>query len=236
MRWARRRRKLEWQLRQCTVSGRFAIAYQPLVDARFSEVIGYEALLRLNDEVGMPVPTTEFIPLAEEIDLIEEIGEWVLFHAMKEIADLDDVSSVSIDLSIEQFKSGKPVDTVKAAMAASGLTADRLELEIAKNLLLQNEAHAEYQIDALKEMGIRIAMDDFGTGFSSLSTLWRYGFERIEIDKSFIQALDEAPDRSPQLIDAIVTLGARMDMSIAAEGIEMEDQRRLLAQLGCDAL
>jgi len=88
----------------------------------------------------------------------------------------------------------------------------------------------------MKEMGIDIAMDDFGTGFLCLSTLWRYGFDRIEIDKSFVQAQDKAPDRSRQLIDAIVPLGARMDMSIAAEGIETEDRRRLLAQLGCDLL
>lgn len=233
---AKIRRELEALLRDACACGGFGLAFQPLVNAMSGETVGYEALLRLQDADGNAIPPSDFIPLAEEIGLIEEIGKWVLFNAMDQVSALDTVSSVSINLSAEQFESGKLVETVAAALKQSGLPAHRLELEITESVLLKHEAHVEYQIDALKDMGISIAMDDFGTGFSSLSTLWRYGFDRIKIDKSFIQALDEAPERSQQLIDSIILLGARMGMSITAEGIETQSQKELLAELGCDVL
>lgn len=233
---ALKRRKLEAQLRRTCASGGFQLAFQPLVDARSETTLGYEALLRLEDEDGAAIPPSEFVPLAEEIGLIEEIGKWVLFNAMQQISAYDDVSSVSINLSAEQFKSGRLVGAVASALEASGLSPQRLELEITESVLLEHDIQVEYQIDALKEMGISIAMDDFGTGFSSLSTLWRYGVDRIKIDKSFVQALNEAPERSLQLIDAIILLGGRMGMSITAEGIETEDQRDMLTKLGCDVL
>ena len=232
----RRRRATEDLMRKAIATDGFTLAFQPLVNAKSETVLGYEALLRLKDPQGNDVPPSEFIPIAEEIGLIEEIGTWVLFNAMDQISAFDDVSGVSINLSAEQFRSGKLVGNVKAALQASGLAPQRLELEITESVLLQHESEVEFQVDALKAMGISIAMDDFGTGFSSLSTLWRYGFDRIKIDKSFIQALEEAPDRSRQLIDSIILLGARMNMSITAEGIETDHQKALLAELGCDVL
>ena len=233
---AKRRRDLEALLRQKSSTGGFELAFQPLVDAKSKSTLGYEALLRLKDKNGVPVPPSEFVPLAEETGLIEEIGHWVLFNAMHQISQLDDTSCVSINLSAEQFKSGKLVASVEAALRASGLPARRLELEITESVLLSQDTQVEFQIDALKEMGISIAMDDFGTGFSSLSTLWRYGFDRIKIDKSFIHAIEEAPQRSQQLIDTIILLGARMGMSVTAEGVETRAQHELLTALGCDVL
>ena len=103
-------------------------------------------------------------------------------------------------------------------------------------MLLEQDGPTEFQIDALKDLGLSVAMDDFGTGFSSLSTLWRYGFDRIKIDKSFVQALEVTPERSREMIEAIVLLGAKMGMSITAEGVETEHQRQTLIRLGCDVL
>ncbi len=233
---ARKRRALEHRIREACASGDLALAYQPLVCAQSETTIGYEALLRLKHNDGTPIPPSEFIPIAEEIGLIEEMGNWVLFNAMREISALNDTSSVSINLSAEQFKSGKLVGQVADALKASRLPPHRLELEITESVLLKHEERIEHQIDALKEMGLSIAMDDFGTGFSSLSTLWRYGFDRIKIDKSFIDGLEDAPIRSRKVIDSIILLGSRMGMSITAEGIETEKQRDLLKTLGCDVL
>lgn len=233
---ARRRRLLESRLRDACRNEEFELAYQPLVDAKSDVTLGYEALLRLNETNGNPIPPSEFVPLAEEIGLIEEIGTWVLHAATKEISELDDHSSVSVNLSAEQFKSGNLVSFVIKALELSDLPPHRLELEITESILLQDDTRTKFQIDTLKEMGISIAMDDFGTGFSSLSTLWKYGFDRIKIDKSFVQALDETPEKSRQLIDSIVLLAKRMDMSITAEGIESDDQRDILVELGCNVL
>ena len=233
---AHRRRLLEARVREACRGREFQLVYQPLVDARNFETVAYEALLRLNDRDGTPIPPFEFVPVAEEIGLIEDIGVWVLNAATRDIAQLDDVSGVSVNLSAEQFRSGRLVDYVRTALRRSGLSPARLELEVTESLLLGEDINASYQIDALKEIGVRIAMDDFGTGFSSLSTLWRYGFDRIKIDKSFVAALNDAPERSRQLIDSIVLLGDRMGMKVTAEGIETDEQKTVLVSLGCDML
>ncbi|MDU8942671.1 EAL domain-containing protein [Rhodophyticola sp. MJ-SS7] len=233
---ARRRRFLETRLRDACRTQKFELAFQPLVDAETSEILGYEALLRLDDAEGTPIPPSEFVPLAEEIGLIETIGTWVLFAATREIQAYDDQVRVSVNLSAEQFRSGDLVNLVSDALEQSGLSPERLELEITESVLLDENSSIAFQIDALKDMGIRFAMDDFGTGYSSLSTLWRYGFDRIKIDRSFVQALEESTERSQQMIELIVLLGTRMGMSITAEGIETEHQRKMLATMGCNVL
>ena len=233
---AAHRRQLEAWLRRSCREKSFEVAFQPLVDANSETVIGFEALLRLRDADGVPISPAEFVPLAESIGLIEEIGEWVLFEAIEKISQLNETVSVSVNLSAEQFKSERLVGLVKEALSRSDLDPKRLELEITESVLLEHEASTQNQIDSLKALGVRIAMDDFGTGFSSLSTLWRYGFDRIKIDKSFVQALEVSPERSMQLIDTMVLLAARMGMNITAEGIETEEQRDVLTRLGCDVL
>ena len=233
---AKRRRAVECRLREACETGDFHLVYQPLVEARSGKVRGYEALLRLKDRDGTEIPPSEFVPLAEEIGVIEEIGTWVLFSAMRDIAAFDDHSGVSINLSAEQFRSGALLPVVREALKRSGLSPGRVELEITESVLLEQDGPTEFQIDALKDLGLSVAMDDFGTGFSSLSTLWRYGFDRIKIDKSFVQALEVTPERSREMIEAIVLLGAKMGMSITAEGVETEHQRQTLIGLGCDVL
>lgn len=233
---AHRRRFLETRVRAATRGREFQLFYQPLVDARTLQPVGYEALLRLNEPDGTPIPPFEFVPVAEETGLIEDIGTWVLNTATRDMAEFDSVTGVSVNLSVEQFRSGRLVDYVRTALRLSGLAPERLELEVTESLLIGEDIDAAYQIDTLKELGIRVAIDDFGTGYSSLSTLWRYGFDRIKIDKSFVAALNDAPERSQQLIDSIVLLGDRMGMKVTAEGIETEEQRHVLLTLGCDVL
>lgn len=230
------RRHLEMLVRQAVAMDGFCIHYQPLVDAGSHETVGYEALLRLQDESGRPVSPADFIPVAEDLGLIEEIGDWVLSTATQEIVARPGTPFIAINLSAEQFKSGGLVTSVKSALAASGLPAARLELEITESLLMEDHTRIGVQIDALKDLGVSIAMDDFGTGYSSLSYLWKFGFDRLKIDQSFAHGLQENPDRSRDLIEAIVMLGDRLGLQITAEGIETDHQAAFLSSLGCHVL
>ncbi len=230
------RRALEARLRQAVETHDFSIHYQPLIDAKTLDVFGYEALLRLSDSEGFLISPEDFIPLAEEMGLIEKIGTWVINTATRQIAEMDNNVVVAINLSTEQFKSGKLVEIVRNALANANLPPSRLELEITESLLMDNSTDVAMQIDTLKEMGVSVAMDDFGTGFSSLSYLWKFGFDRIKIDRSFIQALEEDPDRSLGLIESIILLGEKLGMRITAEGIETQNQSEILSSLGCDVL
>ncbi len=232
----RRRMALHSHLRQTTRDKNFSLLYQRLVDASTQKVVGYEALLRMVDEDGSEIPPSVFIPVAEELGLISEIGAWVLQTATQEIAGLDDHSLVSVNLSAAQLHGGDLPEIVASALKEAGLPPDRLELEITESLLLDDDASVAYQIDALKEMGVSLAMDDFGTGYSSLSYLWRFGFDRLKVDRSFVSGLERDPIRSRQVIETILMLGERLNMRVTAEGIETEKQARILADLGCDIL
>lgn len=229
-------RALEARLREAVTKCDFALHYQPLIHSRTRQVFGYEALLRLNDRDGNSISPEAFIPLAEKMGLIEEIGTWVLYAATRQIADMNARDVIAINLSPEQFKSGKLVGIVKDALSQADLAPSRLELEITESLLLDDSAEVAFQITALKDMGVSIAMDDFGTGFSSLSYLWKFGFDRIKIDRSFIHALEEDPERSLGLVESIVLLGKKLDMEITAEGVETQTQSAILSSLGCDVL
>lgn len=232
----RKRHQLETRLRAATVSSDFNILYQPLVSDVNGTVIGHEALLRLNDHDGQPISPSVFIPLAEELGLIDTIGEWTINTATRTMAAIGSEKTLAINLSTMQFRSGELVRIVKDALQASGFPANQLELEITESLLLEDNPNVAMQIDTLKDMGVAIAMDDFGTGFSSLSYLWKYGFDRLKIDQSFVAALEDHPVRSREIIETVVLLGAKLGMKITAEGVETAAQAELLSSLGCDVL
>lgn len=231
-----RRRALEARLLEATRNKDFEVHYQPLICSENKTVIGYEALLRLPNADGNYISPTDFIPLAEELGLIEEIGQWTIKTAIKEIAAASDDAKVAINLSSVQFESGNLCELLRHTLEETQFPAARLELEITESLLLEDTSFIEMQIDTLKEMGINIAMDDFGTGYSSLSYLWKYGFDRLKIDRSFVLALDKSPERSREIIEAIILLGAKLNMKITAEGVETSEQSELLTELGCDTL
>ncbi|WP_341367442.1 EAL domain-containing protein [Yoonia sp. BS5-3] len=232
----RKRHALETRLRKATAECDFELHYQPLVGGKDGEVIGYEALLRLSDEKGEPIPPSIFIPLAEELGLIDDIGRWVINTATQTMALCAKDRTLAINISTVQFQSGELINIVKDALRASGFPARHLELEITESLLLEDSTSVEMQIDTLKDMGIALAMDDFGTGFSSLSYLWKYGFDRLKIDRSFVTALEYHPDRSREIIETVVLLGSKLGMKITAEGVETAAQADLLSVLGCDVL
>ncbi len=231
-----RRRMLEARLLDATKNKEFYIHYQPLVSSADQSVMGYEALLRLQDIHGENVPPSVFIPVAEELGLIDEIGEWTLRTAIQEIKEASEDIKLAVNLSAKQFKSGLLGGMIAEILTETGFDPKRLELEVTETLLLDDCKYVEMQIDTLKELGVQIAMDDFGTGFSSLSYLWKYGFDRLKIDRSFVSALQKNPEKSREIIEAIVMLGSKLNMKITAEGVETLEQLQLLTSLGCDTL
>ncbi|MCV3270236.1 putative bifunctional diguanylate cyclase/phosphodiesterase [Roseobacter sinensis] len=232
----RRRNLIERRLKGASKRNEFTLEYQPLVSGEDLELVGYEALMRLRLRDGTPISPGEFIPIAEEIGLIDDIGAWVLQEATRTVADLPGTPKVAINLSVAQFRSGRLPELVADALSASGLPADRLELEITESLLLDDDTTIGFQIDALQDMGVWIAMDDFGTGFSSLGYLWKYGFDRIKIDRSFVAGLSDNPERSLEIIETVIMLGRRLGIEVTAEGVETKAQCEMLSKLGCDVL
>ncbi len=226
------RRGMEIELRKALATGQFELYYQPLINLQTNTASGFEALLRWkHPERGM-IPPADFIPLAEEIGLIIPIGAWVLREACAEAARWPDHLRVSVNLSPVQFKSGALAATVVSALAAAGLSASRLELEITESVLLQeNEANLQ-TLHQLRELGIRISLDDFGTGYSSLSYLRSFPFDNIKIDQSFVRELSTRSDCAA-IVRAVADLGSTLGMATTAEGIETEQQLDRVRERGC---
>jgi len=226
------RRALETDLRLAIADGGFEIHYQPVVNLHSNEVTGCEALLRWrHPERGMISPA-DFIPIAEDTGLINQLGEWVLTTACAEAATWPDHVRLAVNVSPVQFKSCTLALKVAAALAASGLDATRLELEITEAVLIRDDEEALTILHQLRALGVRIALDDFGTGYSSLSYLQRFPFDKIKIDRCFVDAVTE-PDGSSSIVQAVVNIARSRNMTTTAEGVETEPQRKLLHALGC---
>jgi diguanylate cyclase (GGDEF)-like protein len=224
--------RLKMDLRNALANGDFSLWYQPIVAMDTKRVTTCEALLRWNHpERGWIMPG-EFIPLAEETGLIVQLGEWVLRRACAEAVGWPPSINVAVNLSPAQFQRGKLVETVFSALAASGLDAARLELEITESVLLANSERNVATLNQLRELGVRVSMDDFGTGFSSLSYLRNFPFDKIKIDQSFIRDLLD-DNRSQTIVGAIAGLGLSFGMKTTAEGVETEEQMRCLIGKGC---
>jgi diguanylate cyclase (GGDEF)-like protein len=226
------RRALELDLRQAIIAGDLEIHYQPLVDLASNAVTGCEALLRWPHRQRGMVSPAEFIPLAEETGLIIELGEWVLVKACMDATSWPDHVMVAVNVSPIQFKSRTLALKVASALAKSGLPARQLELEITEAVLIRDDEEALATLHQLRQLGVRISLDDFGTGYSSLSYLQRFPFDKIKIDRSFINDLCEAGGSSP-IVQAVVTMALARSMSTTAEGVETEAQRKILCELGC---
>ena len=232
---ARARRQLEVDLRQAISAGALDVHYQPCVSLKDDGITGCEALVRWRHPERGVISPAEFIPIAEDTGLINELGEFVLNTACAEAASWPDDITLAVNVSPVQFKSSTLALKIMAALAASGLPASRLELEITEAVLIRDDDAALAILHRLRAIGVRIALDDFGTGYSSLSYLQRFPFDKIKIDRSFVKDIAE-PDGSSSIVQAVVNLAAARNMATTAEGVETEAQKRLLRALGCSEM
>jgi diguanylate cyclase (GGDEF)-like protein len=228
---AQTRRLLELDLRKAVATGEFELFYQPIINLQENRIGGFEALIRWNHPARGRVSPDEFIPLAEETGLIVPIGEWVIKQACIEAREWNGLR-VAVNISPVQFRSKKLVANVIAALAESGLSPTRLELEITEAVLLQNSESTLAVLHELRALGVKISMDDFGTGYSSLSYLRSFPFDKIKIDQSFVHDLVKNPD-SIAIIRAVTGLGTSFGMATTAEGVETQAQLDQMRAEGC---
>jgi diguanylate cyclase (GGDEF)-like protein/PAS domain S-box-containing protein len=220
--------KLERTIRDAIQHDRFVLYYQPLFEMSERRLIGFEALIRLPAEDGTLIPPLVFIPIAEDMRLIDKIGAWVLREACRTAATWPEYLTVAVNLSPAQFLAGSVSNIVAAALKEAGLAAHRLELEITETLLLGNSEAIMAELQKLKTMGVAIVMDDFGTGYSSLSYLWRFPFDKIKIDRCFMQGFEGSSRDAKTVVKTIIALGRELNMRVTVEGVETAAQAAFL--------
>jgi diguanylate cyclase (GGDEF)-like protein len=229
---AQARRFVELDLHKAVDSEEFELFYQPLVDLGTNQIVACEALLRWKHPTRGLISPAEFIPIAEEIGLILPIGEWVLRKACDEAVNWPSRISLAINLSPVQFKSRNLVQAVILALANSGLSPKRLELEITESVLLEDSDTTRSLLHQLRNLGVSIALDDFGTGYSSLSYLRSFPLDKIKIDQTFIHGLSDRTD-SLAIVQSITRLGTSLGMQTTAEGVETEEEFDQVRAAGC---
>jgi diguanylate cyclase (GGDEF)-like protein len=229
------RRTLELALRMALVNGEFELHYQPLLNLEDRRVTCCEALIRWQHPERGLIPPTEFIPIAEEIGLIVPLGEWVLRQACSDAMQWPAETKVAVNLSPLQVMNQNLVAVVVGALAASGLPASRLEVEITESVLMQNSEATLATLHRLRELGVKISMDDFGTGYSSLSYLRSFPFDKIKIDRCFISGLATGDD-SVAIVLAIAGLAKHLGIATTAEGVETKQQLQQVKALGCSEM
>jgi diguanylate cyclase (GGDEF)-like protein/PAS domain S-box-containing protein len=226
------RRTLETELRKALVAREFELRYQPIVNALNKDIVCAEALVRWNSPVKGLVSPEHFIPLAEETGLIVPLGEWVMRRACTDAAGWPEPIKVSVNLSAIQFSKGDIVGLVSSALEESGLAPERLELEITETVLLHKNEDNISLLHALKNLGVAIVLDDFGTGYSSLGYLKMFPFDKIKIDRSFINEMSTRTDCAA-IVCAVTGLGRSLNIATTAEGVETQEQFTLLRAVGC---
>jgi diguanylate cyclase (GGDEF)-like protein/PAS domain S-box-containing protein len=235
----RDRRVLHQDLSLAIKNGELSLYYQPQAVARptvaSSEITGFEALARWRHPVRGFVPPSDFIPIAEESGLIVEMGEWILREACRQAASWPVPLPIAVNLSPAQFMHGDVVGLVHAILLETGLAPGRLELEITEGVLIEDFDRGLALLRRLKALGVRVSMDDFGSGYSSLSYLQAFPFDKIKIDRDFVMNLGRNP-QSAAIVRAVIGLGHGLGMSIVAEGVETQEQLGFLAEEGCDAV
>jgi EAL domain-containing protein (putative c-di-GMP-specific phosphodiesterase class I) len=225
------RRRMEIDLRKAFDEEQLQLHYQPILSLQSREVTGFEALMRWMHPKRGTVAPSEFIGLAEEIGLIGELGAWGLRQACMQAVRWPVPVKVAINLSPLQIRR-ELIEMVLQALAASGLPPDRLELEITESVLLRDSQNTLATLHQLRQLGVAIAMDDFGTGYCSLSYLRSFPFDKIKIDRAFIGDMDRSTE-SRAIVETMLRLGDSLGMATVAEGIENFEQQRLLTAAGC---
>lgn len=226
------RTQLEADLRKAVLNGELEAFYQPAIETTSGRVSGFEALARWHHPVRGMVPPSQFIPIAEETGLIGAIGEWVLRQACIEASSWPKDVKVAVNVSAHQFRDRGLAETVSDVLIESGLCPSRLELEITETVVLQRNEENIAILHALRKLGIRIAMDDFGTGYSSLSYLLGFPFDKIKVDRSFVERVSKGRD-GRAIVQLICEFGNKIGIVTSAEGVETEDQIAFLRSIGC---
>lgn len=226
------RRQLEAELRLAITEKQFVLHFQPLMDMGARTIDSVEALLRWEHPTRGLLTADEFIAVAEETGLIVPIGEWILQEACSEAATWPSHIRLAVNVSPAQFRRGDFTNTVVGALASTGFSPDRLELEVTEAILLQDEAVLHTSLTQLAQLGISFAMDDFGTGYSSLNYLRTFPFKRVKIDRSFVADLTSAAD-ALSVIQATIELSRKLGLGITAEGVETANQLAILDAEGC---
>jgi diguanylate cyclase (GGDEF)-like protein len=229
-----RRRTVEKALRRAILGPGIAVAYQPVLAEDGTTVVGVEALARWNDEDLGQISPAEFIPIAEESGLIVKLGEQVMRRALTDAMDWPEIT-VAVNVSATQIHQSDIVSTVVEILQETGFPPGRLEIELTESILVADEEKADLQIRALRALGVRVALDDFGTGYSSLLYLRRFGFDKLKIDRSFVQDSDSAFE-AKTMITSIVGMSRSLGLTVTAEGVENSAQHAFLRSAGCDQL
>lgn len=226
------RRALETDLRRALALRQFEVHYQPQVNLETGFLTGFEALLRWRHPDRGLVSPTEFVPVLEELGIIVPVGEWVLRTACVEAAHWPNDLRIAVNVSAVQLRGTALVRTVMSALAESGLRSDRLELEVTESVLVESEGGAVETLHGLRALGVRISMDDFGTGYASLSYLRSFPFDKIKIDQSFVRGAD-AETSGSMIVRAVAALGRSLGMTTLAEGVETAEQMERIRAGGC---
>jgi predicted signal transduction protein with EAL and GGDEF domain len=231
---AKAQRQAEAALRNAVCAQQFELHFQPIIALPTGRLTGFEALIRWrHPETGL-VPPGDFLPLAEKLGLMGRIGDWVIREACRTAAGWPKDLSVSVNIAPAQFRDGRLLETLRAALKENGLAPDRLELEVTETVLLPASGDAPAQLAAIRALGCHIAMDDFGTGYSSLTQLRSFPFDRLKVDRSFVRDLPESA-QSLAILRSVVGLGRSLGIAVTAEGVETPEQMRLLILEGCNS-
>ena len=230
---AEERRAMEQDLRDAIQQGQLQLFYQPVVDAVSEEITGFEALMRWQHPTKGWIPPDKFIAIAEDTGLIAPIGEWALREACSQLAQWPDHVRCAVNVSPLQFANPNLPGLLANALGKTGVDPTRLELEITETVFLNDDANTGQMFAALKSLGVRLALDDFGTGYSSMAYLKKAPFDKIKIDRGFVQGATEPGSRNGAIIASITSLAQALGMDTTAEGVETMDELELVRMLGC---
>ncbi len=228
----RRRRDLESIVTEACEKKLFALHYQPYFELATEKLLGFEALIRLTNPQYGAISPVEFIPVAETLGLIGEIGAWTLDQACRTAATWPEPLKISVNLSPLQFRNGSIIVGIRKSLQRAKFPAYRLELEVTEGVLLDNIDYVQEQLHVLQETGVGVVLDDFGAGYSSLGYLWQFPFNKLKIDQSFVRAID-SKSNVKNILRAIMGLGRSLSLPLTAEGIETREQAEFLKSIGC---
>lgn len=233
---AEKNRLMENDVREALVNNDLSLSYQPIIDATSGWTVGREALLRWNHPVRGAIPPDEFIPIVEDAGLIHQIGDWVIREACQQARNWDPSMRVAVNISAAQLTGSGLAETVLGALAATGLTPGRLELEVTETIFLGDDVATIAALERLRSLGVKLVLDDFGKGYSSFGYLTRAQFAKIKIEQMFVRGAAAGERDCLAIVGAIIALAKGLGMETTAEGVETDRQAEAMRELGCDQL